>query len=205
VVHQRSKKDRLTPDQVKRLNSLGFTWDLIADLWEKNFAALQNFRKREGHCRVLATHQVDGLSLGNWVSFQRSKKDRLTHDQVKRLNSLGLCWDPIAERWEQNFAALQKFHKREGHCRVTQSQQVDGLNLGAWGIKMRSRKDRLTPDQLNRLNSLGFSWDPIADQWEQNFTALQKFRKREGHCRVVGGHEVDGLKLGGWVSIQRAT
>ena len=179
--------------------------DRIGMGWDHFYGLLQKFHKREGHCRVVAKHQVDGLKLGSWVSVQRLKKDRLTPDQLKRLNSLGFSWDPIAEQWEQNFAALQKFRKREGHCRVTQSQQLDGLNLGAWGIKMRSRKDRLTPDQLNRLNSLGFSWDPIADQWEQNFTALQKFRKREGHCRVVGGHEVDGLKLGGWVSIQRAT
>ena len=172
--------------------------------WDHFYGLLQKFHKREGHCRIVAKHQVEGLKLGSWVSVQRLKKDRLTPGQLKRLNSLGFSWDPIAEQWEQNFAALQKFRKREGHCRVTQSQQVDGLNLGTWGIKMRSRKDRLTPDQLNRLNSLGFSWDPIADQWEQNFTALQKFRKREGHCRVVSGREEDGLKLGSWVRLQRA-
>ena len=203
VSAQRSKKDRLTPARLKRLNLLGFSWDPIAELWEQNFATLQKFRKRKGHCCVAATYQIDGLKLGLWVQSQRLKKDSLTLDRVKRLNSLGFSWDPLAEQWEQNFAALQKFRKREGHCGVPESHQVDRLKLGQWVRVQRSRKDRLTPDRLKRLNSLGFSWDPHAEQWEQNFAALKNFRKREGHCFVVGGHKEDGLNLGGWVGHQR--
>ena len=203
VQDQRKQKERLTPDRVKRLNSLGFSWDPFAEQWEQNFAALQEFRKREGHCRVEPVCKVDGLNLGHWVNNQRSKKDKLTPDQLKRLNSIGFSWDPIAEQWEQNFAALQKFRKRKGHCRVEPGCKVDGLSLDHWVSNQRSRKDKLTPDQLKRLNSLGFSWDPIAEQWEQNFAALQKFRKRKGHCRVEPGCKVDGLELNQWVKRQR--
>ena len=202
---QRTKKGRLAVDQLKRLNSIGFSWDPIADLWEQNFSALQKFRKREGHCRVVRGHQVGGLKLGLWVSVQRSKKSRLTPDRLKCLNSLGFSWDPHSEQWEKNFAALQKFRKREGHCRVSVSSQLDGLKLGHWVSVQRLTKDSLTADRLKRLNSLGFTWDPYTEQWEQNFSALQKFRKREGHCRVPVLHQLDGLKLGGWVSVQRST
>ena len=205
AISQRSIKDRLTPDRIKRLNSLGFSWDPHAELWEQNFAALQKFRKREGHCRVEIGRKVDGLNLGHWVGNQRAKKDKLTFNQLKRLNSLGFSWDPITEQWEQNFAALQKFYKDKGHCRVSESHQVDGLKLGIWVSSQRSIKDSLTPDRLKRLNSLGFTWDSRTEQWEQNFAALQKFRKREGHCRVQAVRKVDGLKLGQWVRVQRST
>jgi hypothetical protein len=30
----------------------------------------------------------------------------------------------------------------------------------------RRKKQQLTPDQVNRLDQLGFSWDPFAEQWE---------------------------------------
>ena len=200
---QRKKKDRLTPGQIERLNSLGFDWDPIAEQWEQAFAALLRFHKREGHCRVAARHQADGLKLGSWVNRQRLRKDRLSPEQIDRLNSLGFSWDPIAEQWEQAFVALQKFHKREGHCRVVKGQQIDGLNMSRWVTGQRKKKDRLTPEQTERLNSLGFSWDPLAEQWEQAFAALQKFHKREGHCRVVNVHKEDGLSLGTWVSTQR--
>ena len=204
VIAQRSKKDSLTPDRIKRLNSLGFSWDPIAEQWEQNFAALQKFRKREGHCLVGAKFKVDGLKLGLWISGQRSRKDSLTPDRVKRLNSLGFSWDPIADQWEQYFATLQKFCKREGHCLVGGKFKVDGLKLGVWVSCQRLRKDRLTPDRVRRLNSLGFSWDPIAELWDRNFAALQKFHKRKGHCLVSRSHQVDGLKLGMWVQSQRS-
>ena len=200
---QRTTKDRLTPARLKRLNALRFSWDPIAEQWEQYFAALQKFRKRKGHCYVPVKYQADGLKLGSWVRFQRVNKGILTPDRLKRLNSLGFNWDPHAEQWEQNFAALQKFQKREGHCRVVGKHKENGFKLGSWVRNQRTRKDRLTPDRLKRLNSVGFNWDPHAEQWEQNFAALQKFRKREGHCRVVAKHQDDGLKLGSWVSVQR--
>ena len=202
---QRYIKGSLTPDQVQRLNSLGFSWDPYFEQWEQKFAALQKFHKREGHCRVKEGDTVDGVRLASWVSNQRSTKDTLTPDRLKRLKSLGFSWDPFAEQWEKNFAALQKFHKRKGHCRANKGHIVDGLNLGSWCSIQRIRKDRLTPDQLKRLNSLGFSWDPHAEKWEQNFAALQKYRKRKGHCRVAKECKVDGLKLGQWTQVQRST
>ena len=66
-------------------------------------------------------------------------------------------------------------------------------SLGIWVSRQRGQKESLTPDRLKRLNDLGFSWDPIAEHWEQGFAALQKFQKREGHCRVPKGHEQDGF------------
>jgi superfamily II DNA or RNA helicase len=203
VREQRSEKNRLPPYRLNRLNSLGFSWDLFAEQWEKWFAALQQFHQREGHCLVAVGHEVDGAKLGGWVSTQRLKKDWLTPDQLNRLNELGFSWDPHAKQWEEGFAALQQFHQREGHCLVAIRHEVDGSKLGVWVSTQRLKKDRLTPDRLNRLNSLGFSWDPRAEQWEQGFAALQKFHKREGHCLVVDGHEEDGLKLRNWVNHQR--
>ena len=205
VKGQRRNKASLAADQLKRLNSLGFVWDPTNEQWEKNFSALQKFRKREGHCRVASKHQEDGLNLGTWVVNHRLNIVSPTPDQKKRLNSLGFSWDLITEQWEQNFAALQKFRKREGHCRVVSGHIEDGLSLGGWVRRQRSTKDRLTPDRLKRLSSLGFTWDPFDEKWEQNFAALQKFRKREGHCRVLPGHIEDGLSLTGWVQRQRST
>ena len=199
VVHQRQIKSSLSPDQLKRLNSLDFSWDPRSESWEQNFAALQKFREREGHCLVVRGHEVDGLKLSQWVNFLRSTKKLLTPDQLKHLNSLGFSWDPIAEQWEQNFAALQKFRKREGHCRVTAGYRADGLNLGCWVKAQRRNKAFLSPDQIKRLNSLSFIWNPIDERWQQNFAALKKFRKREGHCRVPAKHQEEGLNLGTWV------
>ena len=64
----------MTPDRFKRLNDIGFVWDPVADEWEAGFAKLEQFRTREGHCRVPAGHIEDGYKLGFWVALQRKSR-----------------------------------------------------------------------------------------------------------------------------------
>jgi predicted helicase/DNA-binding TFAR19-related protein (PDSD5 family) len=172
--------------------------------WDEWYGLLQKFHKRERHCRVPSLGEEEGLKLGSWVSTQRTNKEVLTPDRLNRLNALGFNWDPLAEQWELYFAALQKFQRREEHCRVPARKEEDGLKLGRWVRNQRKNRAGLTPDQLNRLYALGFVRETLAEQWELNFAALQKFQRREGHCRVPIGKEMDGLKLGIWVYSQRS-
>jgi hypothetical protein len=64
-------------------------------------------------------------------------------------------------------------------------------------------KKLLTSERIKRLDAIGFSWDPRIEQWEEYFSALEKFCATEGHCRVSQGFSMNGLKLGGWVNKQR--
>ena len=201
VSNQRHQnKEELTPAQLEQLNSLGFIWNPLIEQWEEGFLALQNFYKREGHSCVMATFIDNGFRLGTWVVSQRTKKAELSLRQIRRLNSLDFSWDPLADRWEESFAALRNFHKREGHCRVPQNFETNGLKLGTWVSSLRKTRNSLSPKKVSRLNSIGFSWDPLADRWEESFVALRSFHKREGHCRVPQTFETNGLKLGTWVS-----
>jgi hypothetical protein len=47
------------------------------------------FHKREGHCVVPRGLEDNGIDIARWVTTQRSKKDSLTPDQLKRLNAFG--------------------------------------------------------------------------------------------------------------------
>ncbi|MGI9142408.1 MAG: helicase associated domain-containing protein, partial [Fluviibacter sp.] len=168
-----------------------------------SFAALKSFYIREGHFRIARGVLENGVDLGGWVIKQRTRRNHLTQEQISQLDSIDFSWNPIEEEWDKHFNVLLRFWKKEGHCRVTQKQEVDSLSLGTWVQKQRAKKDQLSTSQRDRLNSLGFSWDPIAEQWEEAFAALRKFRKREGHCRVPRSHLEDGVNLGGWVTKQR--
>jgi superfamily II DNA or RNA helicase len=205
VADQRQRRKTLTAEQTSRLNSLGFSWDPITEQWEKGFAALKAFHAREGHSKVSQKQQEEGVKLGLWVGSQRMRRNQLTAEQIRRLDSLNFCWDPLTEQWEEGFAALKEFHAREGHAKVLQTHKEGNLKLGVWVAGQRQRRRNLTADQTSRLNSLGFSWDPITEQWEQGFTALKAFHAREGHCRVTRDVKTNSLKLGTWVDIQRQT
>jgi superfamily II DNA or RNA helicase len=206
---QRRKKGELTSEQISRLNSLGFSWNPVEDNWEIGFGALIEFRKREGHCQVEHSVSVNCFKLGMWVLRQRQEKKKggLSAEKILRLDALGFSWDPVSERWEAAFNALRLFQKEYGHCRVAESFASDklGFKLGLWVSNLRivKAKGGLKPDQISRLDSLGFSWDPHKEQWEQSFAALKQFREREGHCRVSANQIEYNIKLGSWVRTQR--
>jgi hypothetical protein len=92
VIKQRSKKDKLTPDKINRLNGLGFVWDKFQFQWEAGFKHLVNYKEEFGDCLVKRGHLYHDYNLATWVGSQRSKKDKLAPDQVNRLNELGFVW-----------------------------------------------------------------------------------------------------------------
>jgi hypothetical protein len=173
------------------------------------FGLLEAFAKEHGHCRVPDGHRTDdGYQLGNWVGFQRSRKDKMALDRRQRLEALpGWSWDPRSDQWEEGFSYLKEFSVREGHCRVPDGYRTDdGYQLGKWVGKQRSRKDTMALDRQRRLETLpGWSWDLLSDQWEEGFSHLKAFSVREGHCRVPDGYRTDdGYRLGKWIGKQRS-
>jgi hypothetical protein len=130
--------------------------------WERGFAALCKFRAREGHSCPSRRHVEGKFKLGNWVAVQRYHKDRLSVKRKRRLNAIGFVWDCRDYFWEQNFAALLKFKRREGHCRVPAFHREGDLKLGLWATTQRRKRSRkaMLAERRARLNKIGFVWNP---------------------------------------------
>ena len=72
------------------------------DTFIKNVRALNQFRMREGHCKVPATHiemyEGDPVRLGNWVNYTRGRhrKNELPPERVRSLEMMpGWNWGPL--------------------------------------------------------------------------------------------------------------
>ena len=206
VSNQRSKAESLSEERTARLNQIGFIWDLLSEQWEQGFNELLKFKGKTGHCRVKKTFISDsGFKLGSWVTLQRQKAESLSGERIASLNEIGFIWDPITEQWEQGFDELLKFKDKTGHCRVpTTFISEGGLALGNWVNNQRTKAESLSLERFTRLNEVGFIWDRLAEQWEQGFDELLKFKDKTGHCSVPATFKSDsGFKLGSWVSNQR--
>src|SRR5262249_39435851 len=148
----------------------GFVWDPFEEGWELGFAAFLKFKKRERHCLVPALHIEGGFRLGRWVSKQRTCKEKgsLSPERIERLNAEDFVWDSLEEAWEEGFAALLRFKKRERHCRVP-AEHIEGrYPLGKWVTKQRTNKKKgsLSAERLKRLIRAGFVWEPFEEAWE---------------------------------------
>lgn len=203
----------LSAERSKRLEEIdGWTWDPAAADWERNFALVKAFVRRKGNARVPLNHVTeDGTALGVWVRIQRAARTagQLPSERSDRLEALkGWTWDPISQRWEDNFAELEAFVKREKHARVPRDYATaDGTALGSWVTTQRifRRNGKLNPARARRLEYLnGWTWDPRSQDWQENYALLKIFAEERGHARVPQTHRAaDGTRLGAWVSAQR--
>jgi Helicase associated domain len=97
---------------------------------------------------------------------------------------------------------LSLFKEREGHCRVPAGHKEKGFRLGQW-VTVQRHTDTMSASRRQRLDALGFDWDPIKTAWEEGFRHLVMYKQRERHCRVPFGHIENSFRLGRWVSYQR--
>jgi superfamily II DNA or RNA helicase len=203
VGNQRRRKDVTSAERKKRLDATGFVWDVLESGWEEGFAALTTFKAREGHCRVPSAHVEGVFRLGTWVNVQRTWRDRMPAARRERLDAIGFVWDVLETRWEEGFTALTTFKTQEGHCNVPQRHVEGTVKLGSWVGRQRSNKDSISAERRQRLDNIGFVWDPHESAWEEGFAAITTFKVREGHCNVSVAHVEGTFKLGTWVNEQR--
>ena len=178
--------------------------------WELWFGMLEQYVAENGHALVPQTHAVNQYPLGKWVSKQRAKraKGNLDTDREHRLENLpGWTWEPKADRWEHAFSRLLDYVKVHGHACVPLAYTVDDYPLGRWVIKQRVRyaEGALENDRQSRLQHLpGWTWDTVADKWEEGFRRLVGYVELNGHARVPRPCVADDdYKLGQWVASQR--
>jgi hypothetical protein len=93
IVHQRSRRGRLSGQRRDRLERLGFVWAPSDEAWQRGFAALRKFRSREGHCRVPEAHIEQGYKLGAWAKQQRRARYAMAAARRRQLDAIGF-WRP---------------------------------------------------------------------------------------------------------------
>jgi hypothetical protein len=201
-------KGLISDAQLRELNSVGFVWDPLGDLWEKGFQCLLEFKLREGHCLVHTKHKEGKFNLGQWVSDQRKNRSNnsLSCERISRLDSIGFSWvvRSLDSLWELGYAALVSFKERESHCNVPHGHIENTVKLGLWVSTQRTRlrKGRMLESELRLLNSIGFVWDPAESNWLDAYRCLADFVRREGHFRVPQLHNEGGIILGMWIKYQ---
>jgi superfamily II DNA or RNA helicase len=139
--------------------------------WSFGFGLLAQFKSVEGHCRVSQKHKINNFNLGGWVSQQRQSKDRLSQEQISKLDSIGMSWDPKTEIWDEKYEELEVFFKVNGHTKIP----AIGSSLGTWIVLQRQRltNGHMTEQQRLLLEKFpDWSWDPKKDRWNSKYRAI---------------------------------
>eukprot|EP00957_Ditylum_brightwellii_P057976 4395799-Ditylum_brightwellii.AAC.1 len=198
------KRSTLSSDRIQQLNSIGFIWDKREHFWKDTFDQLCAFKAQNGHCNV-SRSDAGNKTLSQWVSYQRVlyKKNTLSSNRIEQLNSIGFTWGERGYLWEDNLYELCAFKAQNGHCNVSQSD-AGNKSLGKWVSIQRVsyKKNTLSSDRIEQLNSIGFTWDEHEQLWKDKFDQLCAFKAQNGHCNV-SKFDAQKKSLGGWVNQQR--
>ena len=96
------KKGKLPTDKIRRLDEIGFNWDVAETQWETRFEELLAYRTT--HANVSVPTQPP-TPLGSWVNTQRMshRGGKLSVERVTRLDEIGFEWNPMKKQKSRAF------------------------------------------------------------------------------------------------------
>jgi superfamily II DNA or RNA helicase len=208
-------KNSMTPERIARLNSLGMIWD-DADPWEMRYQLAKAYYETHGNLDIPQDYKTEsGIWLGKWLYLQRQGRNGagesrpLTERQIARLDAIEMTWEsPYERKWNRYYEAAKRYYKRHGDLLVPNGYQVDGLDLSRWLQNQRRDQShhKLTPEQAQKLNSIGMAWNSLPDvRWEKFYQAAKRYFEAHGNLEVsVSYITPEGLTLGRWLTNLRA-
>ena len=204
------KRGRLSQNRIERLEELGFEWGTHSEIqWGKLYQELIDYKKEHGNCDIPKTTQEDS-KLSRWAVEQRRryKRGELNKEQIKKLEKQEFSWtlkkDHVYNKyWEEQYQSLTDYREEQGDCNVPSKYSRDPA-LGCWVGRQRKnyKAGVLNQERIDKLEKIGFIWNPKEAQWEQKLEELQNYKDKHSHCNVSAG-DLENKQLNKWMQHQR--
>lgn len=216
IADQRESKN-MPARRRQMLCDIGMIWQK-PDSWEVRYALAAEYYNKHGDLNIPPEYKPGGIWLAKWLSEQRQiyagkrGEKRLTEEQIKRLDDLGICWNASADTrnrtaWEARIAEAERYFSEHGDLNVPASYVgSDGKRLGSWlKVQRKSFRDgKLSDEQIKRLSAVGMVWE-FDDPWENGFLHAEAYYHKHGDLNVPSKYVCDdGFALGTWLNNQRA-
>jgi superfamily II DNA or RNA helicase len=106
--------------------------------------------------------------------------------------------------WLVGYAALEAFHAEHGHFRVPVDHVIGDISLSGWvsAQRLADRQGRLADERRQRMEAIGFIFDPTQEAWQRHYAAAQAFHAVHDHLRIPARYQADGISVGRWLRAQ---
>lgn len=109
--------------------------------------------------------------------------------------------------WDIYYNELEKYYQEHGNIDICQSYEINGLKLGRWLNNQRqvykgNATGKLSQEKIDKLNKLGMNWEKRLT-WDDHYRLLEEYYNKYGNINVPQSYEINGIKLGKWLSTQR--
>ncbi len=205
------RSNKLPIDKIKKLQSIGFIFDPFEESWQVNFNELVKYlEENNGKYPPKSSKLPKVKRLAIWVGSQRLnyKNKILSKEKLAKLQSIGFIFDSQEESWQINLDQLTEYLKvNDGKYPSADDPIPEIRKISAWVFKQRKsyNKKQLPANRLDKLQSIGFVFDPHEENWQNTFNRLVKYIN-ENNGKFPSSRDSDpNIKaLAIWISKQRA-
>ena len=202
------RSELFTEEREKALEQVGIIWDHIDFIWEQNYAAALDYYRIHGDLEVSNRTVWNGVKLGLWLSDLRKSSRKLTDDQIKRLDAIGMRWkSKAALAWDRGYEEAKKYADEHGAADASIHYVTsEGYKLGIFLGKCREKygKGKLSQDKIDMLNKIGMVWNKSrANEWDSCFRLLEKYYYEHGDLNIPPTYVEDGVWLNKWLNEQK--
>ena len=102
----------------------------------------EQYFHEHGDLLVPGDYVCYGKRLGRWIGTQRTagkgKRGQLTESQIRRLEAIGMSWDPVEERWQAMYQLAKEYYDVHQMLNIPSNYVTDtGVRLGQWIARQR--------------------------------------------------------------------
>ena len=200
----------LHPDWRQALDELGYDFAAERTPLSEHIAALEQHHAKHGHLDIPPDHPVHtSLKRVNNAHGRSAIPETLQ----RRLDDIGYGQEARFTDWDDVFPVVKQFYDKHGHIDVPPDLRAvpprggKGTLVRPWlhNQRRRARAGRITRQQKEKLESVGFIWDTKEAEWMEKYRLACRFHEEHGHLAVTKTHvreNRDWAPLPGWLRTQ---
>lgn len=178
--------------------------ETLKDSWEIHYKEVEQYFNDNGNSNIPARYKLkNGFGLGTWCVSQRVNfnKGLLSDSEIKKLEKLNFDFDPDKSLFESDFQKLIEYKAKNGHVNVPTMGTYLGRKVNKYRIYFR--KGTLSPERIERLNSIGFQFTfEETKTWDERLKELKEYYETYNSKQVNSAID---LALYSWERRQRQT
>jgi superfamily II DNA or RNA helicase len=206
------KKNRLSDEQIKALQSIGYDLDAKRkekerERWIEMFENVRSFKAENESWPKFGTEGLEG-KMYNWCQAQRQaqagtasggKRKPLQQWQVDKLESVGFHWakaDVNDAQWEQNFNEFKKHVDSNGNHSLPSMINGEHNPLYRWFFNQRIafRDNKIQKERLEKFKEIGIDLNKFENEtsrdgftkWANKAREIADFIKQNGFYPKAG-------------------
>jgi len=195
---------RLTEERLEKLKAIGFEWSSVSaeDKFKWFCKKVEEYIKKNGTIRSI----TQDPEIGVYASYMRSVyngkfKRKLNPEMIKKLEEIGFTWK--AEDWfEPLLQKLVEYKARVGSFYgVTKNKEIGGKVKEIRKAYRGLGTTRLTPEMIEKLNDIEFTWKEVPYEWLKTFVEkVKKYNQEHGSFRGIAkdpeiGNQVQTVRV----------